>query len=79
MDSKRAVDTLFATAHWLLSEERPRDAACVLRAMVLASPGDERGWLGLVAIPIASKLIFIFILRKGKGSIFAITLQVLNL
>ncbi len=32
-----------------------------------------------VAIPIASKLIFIFILRKGKGSIFAITLQVLNL
>lgn len=31
-----------------------------------------------VAIPNASQLIFIFILKKGKDSIFAITLQVLK-
>lgn len=30
-----------------------------------------------VAIPIASQLIFIFILKKRKDNIFAITLQVL--
>lgn len=31
-----------------------------------------------VAIPIASQFIFIFIFKKNKGSIFAITLQVLK-
>ena len=47
MDFTRAIDTLYATAHSLLHEERPKDAACVVRAMVLAAPTDERGWLAL--------------------------------
>jgi cytochrome c-type biogenesis protein CcmH/NrfG len=71
MDSKRAVDTLYATAHWLLSEERPRDAASVLRAMVLASPGDERGWLGLGACHEALEQPEIALEMYGTGRVFA--------
>src|SRR5580698_49133 len=35
VDQVRGVEALYATAHWLLSEERPADASCVLRAMAL--------------------------------------------
>ena len=39
--------TLYRAAYGLIQAERPRDAAPLLRAMVLADPSDERGWLGL--------------------------------
>jgi hypothetical protein len=47
MEIARAARALYATAHWLHSEERVGDAACVFRAMVSVAPEDERGWLGL--------------------------------
>jgi tetratricopeptide (TPR) repeat protein len=47
--TRGAVEALYATAHWLHSQDRARDAACVFRAMVCVAPTDERGWLGLGA------------------------------
>ena len=44
---EQAVDALYATGHWLLAQERFKDAADVFRAMATAKPEDERGWLGL--------------------------------
>jgi cytochrome c-type biogenesis protein CcmH/NrfG len=41
------AEELYSAGHWLLSEDRPADAAKVFRAMLLAAPTDERGWLGL--------------------------------
>jgi tetratricopeptide (TPR) repeat protein len=46
---KRGVEALYATGHWLLSQERPSDAATVFRAMALLAPEDERSWLALGA------------------------------
>lgn len=43
----QAIDALYATGHWLLGQERFKDAADVFRAMATAKPVDERGWLGL--------------------------------
>ena len=42
-----ALEAIYATGHWLLEDGRVADAARVFRAMVHASPRDERGWLGL--------------------------------
>lgn len=47
MDTRHAVEGLYATAHWLVEQERFADAAFVFRAMMLAAPEDERVWLGL--------------------------------
>ena len=47
--TQSAIEALYTTAHWLHSQERARDAACVFRAMVCVAPTDERGWLGLGA------------------------------
>jgi hypothetical protein len=49
IDRARGVEALYSTAHWLLSEDRPADASCVLRAMALVAPTDERSWLALGA------------------------------
>jgi predicted Zn-dependent protease len=43
----QAIEALYATGHWLLGQDRFKDAADVFRAMANASPEDERGWLGL--------------------------------
>ncbi len=43
----QALEALYATGHWLLAQERFKDAADVFRAMAKAMPEDERGWLGL--------------------------------
>jgi hypothetical protein len=40
-------DALYAGGVWMLDRERPLDAAHFFRAMLLAAPADERGWLGL--------------------------------
>lgn len=42
-----AMEALYSTGHWLLGQERFRDAAEVFRAMATAKPEDERAWLGL--------------------------------
>lgn len=44
---RSAADTLYSLGHWLLTVDRTSDAADVLRVLLLASPEDERGWLGL--------------------------------
>ena len=44
-----AIEALYATAHWLLDQGRPDDAAGVLRLMLLAAPRDGRAWLALGA------------------------------
>lgn len=41
------ADTLYSLGYALLRDERWGDAADVLRAMVLAVPTDERGWVAL--------------------------------
>lgn len=46
MDPARALDSLYATAHWLLDQSRTNDALDVFRAMLLAGPSDQRSWLG---------------------------------
>jgi hypothetical protein len=43
----RAVEAVYATAHWLLGRDRPSDAAKVFRVMLQMAPRDERAWLGL--------------------------------
>jgi tetratricopeptide (TPR) repeat protein len=47
--STRAVEALYATGHWLLSQERIAQAIVVFRAMIHVAPHDERGWLALGA------------------------------
>lgn len=42
-------DALYATALWLLENERTDDAAMVFRTLLLSHQDDERGWLGLGA------------------------------
>jgi tetratricopeptide (TPR) repeat protein len=47
VDTRSAIDGLYAVGHWLLEQERNADAMDVFRAMLIAAPEDERGWLGL--------------------------------
>lgn len=46
-DKARAIEGVYATGHWLFSQERYKDTADVFRAMVTMAPEDERGWVGL--------------------------------
>jgi hypothetical protein len=41
------TEAFYALGHWLLETRRVDDALCVFRTMILASPSDERAWLGL--------------------------------
>ena len=47
--TRDAIEALYATGHWLYSQERHADAASVFRVMLLCTPKDERGWLALGA------------------------------
>ena len=49
VDPARGVEVLYGTGHWLLTSDRPEDAATVFRGMALLAPRDERAWLGLGA------------------------------
>jgi uncharacterized protein HemY len=40
-------DALYAGGMWMLERDRALDAAHFFRAMLLAAPTDQRGWLGL--------------------------------
>lgn len=46
-DDETAIETLYATGHWLHANERWADAATVFRVMLQVAPGDERSWLAL--------------------------------
>jgi hypothetical protein len=71
VDQVRAVEALYATAHWLLSEERPADASCVLRAMALVAPTDERSWLALGACHEALGQPEVALQMYGTGRVLA--------
>ena len=45
----QTLDALYATGHWLMSQDRHRDALSLFRTMLLVDARDERGWLALVA------------------------------
>jgi tetratricopeptide (TPR) repeat protein len=47
--SQSAIEALYATGHWLYSQDRFTHAQNVFRAMVHLAPRDERGWLALGA------------------------------
>jgi len=43
----QAIEALYTTGHWLITQNRFADAGEVFRAMAAAHPTDERAWLGL--------------------------------
>jgi tetratricopeptide (TPR) repeat protein len=45
--SPGALEALYATGHWLYSQDRFTHAQSVFRAMIHIAPEDERGWLAL--------------------------------
>ncbi|HEY8041389.1 MAG TPA: hypothetical protein VIF15_16400 [Polyangiaceae bacterium] len=47
--SPGAIEALYATGHWLYSQQRIVHALTVFRAMIHIAPDDERGWLALGA------------------------------
>jgi tetratricopeptide (TPR) repeat protein len=47
--SPGAIEALYATGHWLYSQQRYVHALTVFRAMIHIAPQDERGWLALGA------------------------------
>ncbi len=47
--SPGAIEALYATGHWLYTQERVADAQNVFRALIHVAPNDERGWLALGA------------------------------
>jgi tetratricopeptide (TPR) repeat protein len=47
--SPAAIEALYATGHWLYSQQRYAHAVTVFRAMIHIAPHDERGWLALGA------------------------------
>jgi len=47
--SASAIEALYATGHWLFTQERINDAQSVFRALIYVAPQDERGWLALGA------------------------------
>ncbi len=46
-NTSAAADGLYATAHWLYEAAKYTEATDVFRALLLVSPADERGWLGM--------------------------------
>lgn len=47
--SPGAIEALYATGHWLYSQDRFKHAQSVFRALIHLAPDDERGWLALGA------------------------------
>jgi Flp pilus assembly protein TadD len=71
VDPARGIEALYTTAHWLLSEGRAADAACVLRAMALVAPTDERSWLALGACHEALGQPDVALQMYGTGRVLA--------
>jgi tetratricopeptide (TPR) repeat protein len=46
-NAANTLEALYSTAHWLMAQNRYRDAIPVFRTMMVVEPRDERGWLGL--------------------------------
>ncbi len=43
----QAIEVFYTAAHQLIVAEQYQDAATMLRAMIIAAPNDDRGWLAL--------------------------------
>ena len=66
-----AAEAIYATAHWLLSRDRPADAARVFRVLLRVAPRDERGWLGLGECHERIDQLLIASELYGAGSVIA--------
>jgi hypothetical protein len=62
---------LYATAHWLLRQGRPGDAAAVVRAMVRMAPRDELGWLTLGVCHETAQQVELALEMYGVGRVLA--------
>jgi len=71
VDEKRGIEALYATGHWLLTQDRPADGASVFRAMALLAPKDERSWLALGACHEALGQPGLAIKMYGTGRVLA--------
>src|ERR1700691_5383150 len=71
LDEARGIEALYTTGHWLLSQDRPVDAACVLRAMALVAPTDDRSWLALGACHEALGQPEVALQMYGTGRVLA--------
>lgn len=76
----QALEALYATGHWLLSQTRFKDAADVFRAMAQTQPDDERAWLGLGQAhesanqPVVAKEMYVTGVTLARGGRCAIAL-----
>lgn len=43
----QTLEALYAAGHWLVEQERHREAISLFRTMLLVDARDERGWLAL--------------------------------
>ncbi len=68
---KHAVEAVYATGHWLMSQERFNDAATVFRAMALVAPEDERSWLALGTCHEALEQPLLALEMYGVGRVLA--------
>jgi len=71
--SPGAVEALYATGHWLYSQQRIAHALTVFRAMIHIAPRDERGWLALGACHEAQEQHDIALELYGAASAIAKT------
>jgi tetratricopeptide (TPR) repeat protein len=62
---------LYATAHWLLRQGRPGDAAALVRAMVQMAPREELGWLMLGVCHEAAQQPALALEMYGVGRLLA--------
>jgi hypothetical protein len=69
--ANRTIEAIYATAHWLLGEERAVDAARVLHVMLKFRPNDERGWLALGECHERLRQPRIALQMYGTGSVVA--------
>ncbi len=80
MNNAQAIEALYATGHWLLGEERFKDAAEVFRAMATVKPEDERSWLGLgqahegAMQPVIAKEMYVTGVALARGGRCAVAL-----
>jgi Flp pilus assembly protein TadD len=71
IDEKCGIEALYATGHWLMSQDRCADAASVFRAMALLAPEDERSWLALGACHEALGQADLALEMYGTGRVLA--------
>lgn len=47
--ASQTLEALYSAGHWLVGQDRHREAVSLFRTMLLVDARDERGWLALAA------------------------------